>query len=206
MLIRSPNPFFSRFNACSHWDSSMQLSLIHIFQAAALPSHIIEHRQTKIEELKEVIGNRDFSQGGTTGNITAYKAISALQEAGSKLSRDTLKSSYRSFKYVVNLCVELIREFYDEERSFRITGDNGEVEYDKISNQNIKLQPQLTVTGETVYRKAVFDIKIIPQRKNPFNTNTHNQMVMQLLQSGAFTAQAEDSAIIALNAMIMRCV
>ncbi|MFR0925132.1 MAG: hypothetical protein ACLSGI_11340, partial [Butyricicoccaceae bacterium] len=75
--------------------------------------------------------------------------------------------------------------------------------YGTISNQNIKPQPQMTVTGETVYRKAVFDIKIIPQRKNPFNTNTHNQMVMQLLQSGAFTAQAADSAIIALNAMIM---
>lgn len=99
----------------------MDDNAVRPIQAAAIPSHIIEHRQNKIEELKEVIGNRDFSQGGTTGNITAYKSISALQEAGSKLSRDTLKSPYRSFKDVVNLCVELIREFYDEERSFRIT-------------------------------------------------------------------------------------
>ena len=184
-------------------DTAVDETAVRAFQATAIPSHIIQHRQNKINELKEVIGNRDFAQGSVTGGVTAAGAISALQEAGNKLSRDNIKSSYRAFKDIVNLCVELIREFYDEERSFRITGDNGEVEYGTISNQNIKPQPQMTVTGETVYRKAVFDIKIIPQRKNPFNTNTHNQMVMQLLQSGAFTAQAADSAIIALNAMIM---
>ena len=52
-------------------------------------------------------------------------------------------------------------------------------------------------------RKAVFDIQIVPQRKNPFNTNTHNQLVMQLYQAGAFTAQMADSTIVALDAMIM---
>ena len=51
----------------------------------------------KISELKETSGNRDYSQGATTSGVTAASAIAALQEAGSKLSRDMLKSAYRAF-------------------------------------------------------------------------------------------------------------
>ncbi len=54
--------------------------------------------------------------------MTAASAIAALQEAGSKLSRDMIKSSYRAFAKVCELCVELIRQFYTEPRTFRITG------------------------------------------------------------------------------------
>ena len=58
---------------------------------------------SKIDELKETSGNRDFSQGGTSGGITAASAIAALQEAGSKLSRDMIRSSYRAFEAVCYL-------------------------------------------------------------------------------------------------------
>ena len=184
-------------------DSSVDDNAVRPIQAAAIPSHIIEHRQNKIEELKEVIGNRDFSQGGTTGNITAYKSISALQEAGSKLSRDTLKSSYRSFKDVVNLCVELIREFYDEERSFRIIGPDNTVEYTTLSNAHLKPVASRTSAGETVYRKAIFDIKISSQRKNAFNTESHNALITSLFEAGAFTPENAESAIVAIDAMML---
>ena len=45
----------------------------------------------KVDELKETTGNRDISTGGTTSGVTAASAIAAMQEAGSKLSRDTAK-------------------------------------------------------------------------------------------------------------------
>ena len=47
--------------------------------------------------IEEVSGNRDFTQGGTAGGVTAASAIAALQEAGSKLSRDMLKGQLRRF-------------------------------------------------------------------------------------------------------------
>lgn len=65
--------------------------------------------------------------------MTAASAIAALQEAGSKLSRDMLKSSYRAFAQVNYLCVELIRQFYQEERWFRVVGETGCYEYLKFS-------------------------------------------------------------------------
>ena len=64
---------------------------------APLPSNTIAYQQNRVAELKEISGNRDVNQGGATSGLTAASAIAALQEAGSKLSRDMLKSSYRSF-------------------------------------------------------------------------------------------------------------
>ena len=61
--------------------------------------------------------------------MTAASAIAAMQEAGSKLSRDGNKAAYRAFREVVELVVELIRQFYDLPRQFRILGENGREDF-----------------------------------------------------------------------------
>ena len=63
----------------------------------------------KIDELKETSGNRDFSQGGTAGGVTSGTAITALQEAGNKLSRDMISATYNAFSEICTLSIELIR-------------------------------------------------------------------------------------------------
>lgn len=121
--------------------------------------------QLKIDELKETSANRDFSQGSTASGVTAASAIAALQEAGSKTSRDMIKASYRAYVEVVSLVVELIRQFYDLPREFRITGQGGDsfVSYD---NSNIKPQPMETVMGVAVGgRKPILTSKL--QARNP---------------------------------------
>ena len=78
--------------------------------------------QMKIDEMKDIAGNRDVNSGGTGSGVTAASAIVALQETGNKTSRDSIDASYRSYVKINTLCIELIRQFYDESRSFRITG------------------------------------------------------------------------------------
>ena len=102
-------------------------------QTSVLSGNCITYRDDRVNELKEVSGNRDVSQGGTTSGLTAASAIAALQEAGSKLSRDMLKSAYRSFAKECYLIIELMRQFYDEQRVFRITGETGQTEYTPFS-------------------------------------------------------------------------
>ena len=91
----------------------------------------------KVDELKEVTGNRDISTGGTASGVTAASAIAAMQEAGSKLSRDGNKGSYRVFRKVCLMVIELIRQFYTLPRCFRITGGAGEESYVNFSNAAI---------------------------------------------------------------------
>lgn len=157
--------------------------------------------QMKIEELKETSANRDFSQGSTASGVTAASAIAALQEAGSKTSRDMIKASYRAYVEVVSLVVELIRQFYDLPREFRITGVGGDtfVSYD---NSNIKPQPMEKVMGvEVGGRKPIFDIKITSQKSSPFSRIAQNELAKELYGAGLFNPELVDQALICLEMM-----
>lgn len=167
-----------------------------------LPPFIVDYTQMKIDELKETSGNRDFSQGGTSSGVTAASAIAALQEAGSKLSRDMIKTSYRSFQKINSIVLELIRQFYDDTRCFRITGQNGMDQYIQFDNRYIREQKLVDpVTGVEDYRRPVFDIKITSQKQNPFNKISQNELAKELFQMGAFNPQLADQVLVMLDMM-----
>ena len=172
------------------------------FTVNPLPNFIVDHLQMKIDELKETSGNRDFSQGGTSSGVTAASAIAALQEAGSKLSRDMIKTSYRAFQQINYIVLELIRQFYDEIRSFRITGENGADQYVQFDNRHIREQMMVDpMTGETDFRRPVFDIKITSQKQSPFNKIAQNELAKELYQLGVFNPQLADQSLMMLEMM-----
>ena len=167
-----------------------------------LDDSIVNFRNMKIQELKEISGNRDFNQGSSVSGVTAASAISMLQEAGSKLSRDLIKSAYRSFCSECRLIVELIRQFYDETRVFRITAPNGGFEF--VSFDNSMMQPVEAgafMGIELGSRVPVFDIKISAQKQSPFNQISHNQFVLELFEKGFFNPALSEQAAAAVNLM-----
>ena len=158
--------------------------------------------QMKIDELKETSGNRDFSQGSTASGVTAASAIAALQEAGSKLSRDMNKSGYRAFQKINYLCIELIRQFYDEPRSFRITGEQGAEEFAVFDNRRLRPSQTEGVFGvDTGYRRPVFDIVVTSQKASPFNTIAQNELAKELFSLGFFNPELSDQALCAVDLM-----
>lgn len=158
--------------------------------------------QMKIDELKETSGNRDFSQGSTASGVTAASAIAALQEAGSKLSRDMNKSGYRAFQKINYLCIELIRQFYDEPRSFRITGTQGAEEFALFDNRRLRPTRQEGVFGvDTGYRRPVFDIVVTSQKASPFNTIAQNELAKEMFSMGFFNPELSDQALCAVDLM-----
>lgn len=158
--------------------------------------------QNKIEELKETSGNRDVNNGSTQSGVTAASAIAALQEASGKTSRDMIKTTYDAYKKIVDIVIELIREFYTIERQFRITGENGQFEYISYSNAALKPQEQGAEFGvDTGYRVPCFDIEVSPQKANPYNKMSQNELALQFYQLGFFNPQMSDQAIACLQAM-----
>ena len=158
--------------------------------------------QMKIDELKETSGNRDFSQGSTASGVTAASAIAALQEAGSKLSRDMNKSGYRAFQKINYLCIELIRQFYDEPRSFRITGEQGAEEFAVFDNRRLRPSQTEGIFGvDTGYRRPVFDIVVTSQKASPFNTIAQNELAKELFSMGFFNPELSDQALCAVDLM-----
>ena len=157
---------------------------------------------SKVDELKETSGNRDFSQGGTSGGVSAASAIAALQEAGSKLSRDMIRASYRAYEQVCRLVLELIRQFYNEARTFRITGAAGMESFVKLDNSRLGMRPQGTDFGiDMGMAEPVFDIKIRTQKRNAFSTVAQNEMAKEFFAAGFFNPQLADQALACLEMM-----
>ena len=174
----------------------------HQMQTAGLQGNSLSYLNSRIDELKEISGNRDMSQGGTSGGVTAASAIAALQEAGSKLSRDMLKSAYRAFAKECYLIIDLMRQFYDEERVFRIVGENGQNRFVRFSGQTLRPQPGGNVGGvELGSREPVFDITISAARKSAFSRLTQNETAKECYQLGFFDPANADAALAALEMM-----
>lgn len=155
-----------------------------------------------IEELRHTSGNTEMANGATSGGVTAASAIAALQEASGKGSRDSTEGSYRAYQKIIELCIELIRQFYDLPRQFRIVGQYGVDQFVTYTNQNLKLQPQGMAFGQDMgYRKPVFDIKVSAQKKNVYTKVSQNELALQLFQLGMFNPQMTDQALACVGMM-----
>lgn len=155
----------------------------------------------KVDELKETTGNRDVSTGGTNG-ATAASAIAAQQEAGSKLSRDSNKGTFWAFENICEIIIELVRQFYDMPRCFRIMGENGAARFVQYSNQGIKPQAQGMEFGVDMgFRLPLFDIEVTAQKASAYSKMAQNEMALQFYSQGFFNPQMADQALACLDMM-----
>ena len=185
-----------------HVDGSLGQDSILPVQGKPLNNVYIQVLHDKIDELKETTGNRDISTGGTTSGVTAASAIAAMQEAGSKLSRDHNKASYRAFRKVVLMVIELIRQFYDLPRCFRIIGENGTARFVEYSNANLQPQMQGIEMGVDMgYRLPLFDVEITAQKQSPYSKMSQNELALQFFGAGFFNPQMSDQALACLEMM-----
>ena len=176
---------------------------LRFFQSPSVSSIYFSIKEQKINELKEVTGNRDVSTGGTTSGVTAASAIAAMQEAGSKLSRDMIKASFRVYREIVLMVIELIRQFYDIPRQFRIAGSNATpTQYDFISysNENIVPQPQGVDYGNDMgYRLPLFDVEITAEKASPYSRMARNELGLQFYSAGFFAPENSEQALACLE-------
>ena len=157
----------------------------------------------KITELRETSGSTAAAQGGAPAGVTAYSAIAAMQEASSKPSRDLIRAGYRRFKDVCYMIIELIRQFYDTPRVFRITGDTaGQAQYVEFDNSMMQGQTVMGATGEE-YKESmpVYDIKVRPNKQTAYSRMAQNELAKELYGAGLFAPQNADSALAVLDMM-----
>ena len=185
-----------------HVDGSLGQDSILPVQGKPLNDIYVTVLNNKIDELKETTGNRDISTGGTTSGVTAASAIAAMQEAGSKLSRDNSKSAYRAYRKLILMVIERIRQFYDMPRCFRIMGQNGAARFVQYSNANLQAEPMTNEFGvEVGGRKPLFDIEVTAQKQSPYSKMAQNELALQFYQAGFFNPQLSDQALACLDMM-----
>ena len=183
-----------------HTNGNLGSDSIAPIHAGSLDSVYVAILNNKIAEMKETAGNRDVANGGTASGVTAGTAIAALQESGGKLSRNMIDDGYEAFADVVTLCIELIRQFYELPRQFRLLGTMGTEEF--ISYDYRGLQPRMMDDSVNVsYRVPEFDLEIGAEQESPYRTAEHNQLALQLFQMGFFRDDLADQALRCLELM-----
>lgn len=166
-----------------------------------IPATYVNIMNYKIEELKDTTGNTAASQGQSS-SVTSASGIASLQEAAGKLARDSNKSSYRAFKKVCYMVIELIRQFYDEPRCYRITGNDGTYDYQQMSNQNLKPVPQGQAFGiDLGERLPVFDIEVKASKQSAYSRESQNQMALNFYNLGFFAPTNADATLACLEMM-----
>ena len=165
---------------------------------AGLPGVYVEVLESAIRELRETSGNTETANGTMNVGVTAASAIAALQEASGKGSRDATRASYQAFSEVIELCIELIRQFYSLPRQFRITGSLGHDDFVMLDNR--ALLPR-ELPGLEALHQPVFDIKVSAQKRSAYSRLSQNELAMELYRLGLFEPGREQQAMGLLELM-----
>lgn len=166
-----------------------------------LDGNVIAVMNNKITEMKETTGNTDASNGVTNG-VTSASGIAAQQQASGKTSRAATMSAYRAYGRMINQVIELIRQFYDAPRMFRIIGERGQEEFVGFDNRAMQPQQQGSDFGiDMGYRMPSYDIKVSAQSKSVYTQNAQNEMATTLYGLGVFNPQMVDQALMLLDMM-----
>lgn len=153
----------------------------------------------KVAEMNETSGNRDFTQGGTVAGVTSASAIAALQESGSKGSRDLIKNTYEAMKEIGEMEIEIMRQRYQNTRFFRITGTEEEYDFVEFNNQDLLPREIEQEDGQSILHIPIFDVKIKAQKQSPFSTMANNEQYLNFFKAGMFNPQIADQALLCVE-------
>ena len=98
--------------------------------------------------------------------------------------------------------IELIRQFYDTQRQFRIIGASGMEEYVSYSNANIAPMAQGSdFSIDMGFRKPLFDLQVSAQKQSPYSKMSQNELALQFYNAGFFNPAMADQALMCLDMM-----
>ena len=194
--------FLDLDNPLVHAPGGVDDNALRPIEHKAIDGSYLNLLQWDVNELRETSGNTETSTGTTSSGVTAASAIAALQEASGKGSRDSTLSAYRAYSEIVEICIELIRQFYNLPRKFRILGQYGAEQYISYTNAGIQPQSQGMDFGQDMGdRLPVFDVKVSAQKKNVYTKVSQNELALQFFQFGFFNPQMTDQALMCLEMM-----
>ena len=183
-------------------DGNLGDDALKIIDFRPLSGNYIEYQRERIRELRETSGNTETSTGNIAQGVTAAAAIAALQEASGKGSRDSAKTSYRAYGEIVELVIELIRQFYTLPRRFRILGKDGAQEFISYSNAALRPRSQGTLAGvELGLRAPQFDIEVKARKASSYTQLSQNELALQFFNLGFFDPRQAEQTLLCLEMM-----
>lgn len=138
-------------------------------------------------DIKQDSGQNQFTRGETAGGVTAASAISALQEAGGKITRLRTNVLNQGYKEIVEQVLWLISQFYDKKRVLYVTGNReGSFEQREVQADPARLFGRRE--GKQL-PPPPYTVQIQVQRRNPLRQQAQNELIIQAYNMSAQSGQ-----------------
>ena len=133
-------------------------------------------------DIKQDSGQNQFTRGETAGGVTAASAISALQEAGGKITRLRTNVFNQGYKAIVEQVMWLISQFYDKKRLMMVTGREYTQKQREVSADPARLFGERK-KGHLPPPPYIVQVQV--QRRNPLRQQAQNELFMQAYSMAA---------------------
>lgn len=136
-------------------------------------------------DIKQDSGQNQFTRGETAGGVTAASAISALQEAGGKMTRMRTNALNSGFREIVEQIMWLVSQFYDKGRVLFVTGrKEGE-------SREVDASPEHLFGRKSkgTLPPPPYTVQVQVQRRNPLRQQAQNELFMQAYSMSAQAGQ-----------------
>lgn len=141
-------------------------------------------------DLKMDSGANQFTRGETTGGVISGKGITALIEAGGKITGLHTDTLNQGFTDIVEQVLWLMSEFYEDERMIMITGSNRKPKQLKLNRDVFGKRRRGSV------QPPPYLVQVEIEHKNPARVAAMNEMYMQ-----AYTMAAQAQQFFPLSAL-----
>lgn len=140
-------------------------------------------------DLKMDSGANQFTRGETAGGIVSGKGITAMIEAGGKISGLRTDDLNEGFRQIIEQVIWLMAEFYKPDRMVHITG--------RRNAKSIKMGDHIFAKrGKGAVSPPPYTVQVEINRRNPARVDAMNEMYMQ-----AYTMAAQAQQYFPLSAL-----
>jgi len=147
---------------------------LHWMQTQPFSGMVTQQMMQLQSDIKQDSGQNQFSRGEPVGGVTAASAISALQEAGGKITRLRTHVFNQGFREMTRQILWLIRQFYDNRRMLYITGRMVDASPDRLFGSSLT---------------PAYQVQVQVQRRNPLRQQAQNDLFLQAYRLSAQAGQ-----------------
>ena len=131
------------------WYDVLNIDGVRREHGQGIPLTLLSDLERRYKTMESLIGRFDISQGKTPGSVTAFRALNLLAQRAQVRLKSKELAIRTAYEECGQFCNRLISLFYNEKRTFRITGHSDEIEnqiFDSFRPDDIR---RVWLKGET---------------------------------------------------------
>lgn len=157
------------------WDGNDIREVMQTIQANPLNSQVFQMTQYLSETMKQDSGQNQFARGEGGKGVTAFTAVKALQEAGSKITRWHTAIFKDAFREMVEQIMWVLSEYMEPGRQLRIVGG-----WDSSGNMKERIVELVTTAAQgDEMPKPAYTVRVQVQRNSPEQIQSFNELLFK---------------------------